>query len=174
MSSSCDGVQLGRFSECTHVRVMYGCSNTTFEGVAGGGIAANRFLSRRIRAACKHLRHVTHFYQQEGNHDRFFELFHKLMEQLPQTSEGSASLLLTLWITPAEVCLIKPCPLAGCAFSEAGPKSLNGTGLGARKREQSTKSCRNFFPWGFLGDVHLPLLKLENMTDTLSLLSQDP
>lgn len=43
MSSSCDGVSSGRFSECTRVRVMYGRGNTTFQGaVEGGGGGSSR------------------------------------------------------------------------------------------------------------------------------------
>lgn len=74
MSSSCDGVSSGRFSECTRVRVMYGRGNTTFQGAVEGG--GGQFQSRRIRAACKHLRRVAHFvelYQQEGYCGRLFE-----------------------------------------------------------------------------------------------------
>lgn len=36
----------------------------------------------------------------------------------------SATLLLTLWITTSEVCLTKPCPLAGYTFCEACEKPV--------------------------------------------------
>lgn len=160
---------------------MYGCSNTTCEGVAVVGVGGGGFLSRRIRAACKHLTHVTHFLLPcDGFISRREMVTIDLNSSTNRTQlyfGGRRVVSLSASSTLDYTCRglsHKTLPFGWVCVLWSQAQSLLMELAWERGRDSKALSLAGISSLGIPGWRPSPPLKLENMTDTLSLLSLDP